>query len=125
VSEEPLTAAQKLAEIERMIEDLRWVRRTPGTPEGLSYRVLKAVALDLRARSQPSTQVFEALDFQVRSALKAKARLGYIEMGNHQAVSEALLAHWSTVSAALERFEETKKQQGNEDDEDKGHRINT
>ena len=66
--------------------------------------ILKAICSDLRARmATPSNKVLNALSFQINSGMKAKVALGYMEVGHHQAIAEALVLHWATVRLALEQ----------------------
>jgi hypothetical protein len=71
--------------------------------------ILKSICSDLRARmaahsaATPSNKVLNALSFQINSGMKAKAALGYMEVGHHQAIAEALVLHWATVRLALEQ----------------------
>lgn len=104
MSDRLLTDVEKFAEIDRLITQLVTADRM--APNTLTLRVLKSIALDLQAQPGKAPRVLEALDFQVRSALRCKARLGYIEQSNHQAVSESLLGHWPVVRKALEKFGE-------------------
>ncbi len=108
-----ITAQEKIKVVEDMIELLRAYRNEPGTEQNRTWHVLKAVASDLRAQlaSAPNAAV-RSLEFHVESARKQKARIGFIEMGNHQAVSESLISFWPTVRRALVQANGTEKQQG-------------
>ena len=103
----PLNDAELLVEVEALIEDLRWARGDPAVPEHRKWLALKQMARDIRARSTPPTRAVDAVIFQVQSGMKARTRLGFIDPGHHQAISEAVIAHWPTIRLALERLQET------------------
>lgn len=41
---------QKIATVERLLDDFRWARSSPNTAEHATYRTLKDIARDLKAR---------------------------------------------------------------------------
>lgn len=93
-------AEEKILLVERLIQDK--ARSTPGTPEHRRHEVLKSIAADLRTQLQKTNHVaLQALSFQVTSARRQKARIGYLEVGHQQALAEAVLAHWPAVRQAL------------------------
>ena len=99
--------ADKLAAVESVIEMLRWARDDDTVIEHDIWLKLKATAADLRARlDEAPGRTLDALAFQVNSALRAKARVGYIDVGHQQAIAEAFIAHWPVVSHALEKVGE-------------------
>jgi hypothetical protein len=103
VNKPPFTVEDQIGAVERLIEDLRWARNDPTVPEHRTYTILKSLATDLRARLDgASNRTLDALAFQVESATKAKARIGYVEVGHHQAVSECVMANWPVIKRALE-----------------------
>ena len=96
----PFTDEQKIEALERAIIGERQAT-------GVRNEVLAAVAADLRAATAERVSgTLRSLQFQVDSARRSKARLGYMDVGHQQAMAEALLAHWPAVRAALKRFEE-------------------
>ena len=102
MSDHQLTDAEKIYVVESIIEDLK-----ARAPFDTRLPELKKLATFLRAQRPSSVpKVLEALEFQVCSALRSKARLGYIEVGHWQAIAEGLLAHWPVVRKALEKFGE-------------------
>lgn len=114
-----VTTQQKLAAVERLLDDLRWARGG-NAPEAETYDALLAIAVDLRAETpQEVGRVLQAMADQVDRARRGKARLGFYNIGNAQTITEALCGRWwSTVKKALERFEEQGKR--HEDERDRG-----
>lgn len=101
---EEITVEEKIAVIETLIESVRWARPHETAPEHRTWRVLRAIAADIRAeRPEAPSAALDQLSFQVDVARRTKARIGYVEMGQHQAVSECLMAFWTVVRKALER----------------------
>ena len=101
---EEITVEEKIAAIERMIEEGRHARSSPDESTHRAWLVLKSIAADLRAqRPQAPSAALQSLEFQVDSARRWKARIGFVDIGHHQAVSECLLANWTVVRKALER----------------------
>jgi hypothetical protein len=91
----------KLAVLENIIVAMRYKPAVKLTSHDVA--IIKQIADDVRATiAEKQSQVTEALAFQVQSALKCKARLGYIDVGHQQAVANGLLAHWPVVRRALE-----------------------
>lgn len=103
----PPTSAEKLALIEDMIERFRWARSAPSAPEHGVWLKLKAIASDMRAVLGDANPVRLALEHQINAAARHKARIGFITIGQHQAIAEALMAHWSVVDIALRRDSRT------------------
>lgn len=100
----------KLAAVERLIEDFRWARKDPAVPEHATYLALKAIATDLRApKVEAKGRALQSLGFQVDAARAFKARIGYVEVGHMQAMAEALMAHWPAVKKALSREAENEE----------------
>jgi hypothetical protein len=106
------TDAEKLEVVEMILDRTRSAH--PGgkiiPPQGVEVEILKSICVDLRMRSAaPSNKVLDALAFQINSAMKARVRLGYVEVGHYQAIAEALILHWPTVRVALEHINGEKK----------------
>ena len=100
------TDADKMKAVDLIIRDLRWAANDSALPENWTLGALKALYADLHAATPTaSNRVLDALDFQINSAMKSKARLGYIDAGHHQAVSECALAHWPAIRHALKSSE--------------------
>ena len=98
-----MTPEVKLATVERLIEDFRWARSDPMVPEHQTYNALKALAVELRAQSpRASNKALQVLSMPIEHAQRFKACMGYIDMGHHQAISEALIGQWPVVRRALE-----------------------
>ena len=91
-----------------VLEDILDETRTSGTwsCDEDEADVLKSICAEIRAGSKPPSQTLEALSFQVNAATRTKARIGYVEVGQFQAVAEGLIAHWPVVRLALERLAE-------------------
>lgn len=98
----------KIAAVDRLIHDLRWLRDLPNHPQYVEYQALKEIHADLVAETPKEiTKVLGAIAFQVESARKSKARIGIIEIGNMQTLAEGMMGRWwPVVKKALERFEE-------------------
>lgn len=108
--ERTFTPEEKLAVVERMIEAHRWARSAPGTKEQETWLALRAIASDVRATLPTAPgRTLQALSFQVDSARRSRARIGYLDVSHQQAVAEALLAHWLVVRRALELIERVDK----------------
>lgn len=103
-----LTVAEKLAEIENLIELHRWTRRFPKDPEYRTYVALKMIAKDLRARLDGKAEATRReLGSKVASAVrKADADS---DVFNHALLELAkdVIGHWPTVEQALEQYEKT------------------
>ena len=101
--EQIFTTADQLQVTETLIEGLRWARAAePEPPERRIWLVLKSIAASLRGRAPDANQkTLRALSYHVRVALRGKARIGYLELGHMQALSENVIAHWPVIEAAL------------------------
>jgi hypothetical protein len=98
---EIFTDEEKLGVVERILDGLRqdggWL------PEAGDCEILKSICADFRARSPAAIdKAIDSLEFQVHSATRAKARLGYVEIGHYQAIGDRVLAHWPVIRPALE-----------------------
>lgn len=101
-----MTVEEKIDVVETLIEEYRWARNVETAPEHRIYGALKEIATDLRAATPAArSKVVDALRFQVDSAKRGKARIGYMEIGHMQALAEAVLAHWAVIKLALETKE--------------------
>lgn len=103
-----VTAEEKIAVVEELIEALRGAgaRADQASPDNRRYHVLKAIAADLRGQLATAPEpALRSLSFQVDSAKRMKARIGYVDSGHHQAVSECLMSFWPVVRHALEQTE--------------------
>jgi hypothetical protein len=101
-----VTRDQKIAAVGRLLDDLRWSRGTDCI-EAQTYDALTAIAVDLRAETPAEIgKVRQAITHQVQFALRAKAHSGYFELGNMQALTEAICGKWfPVITKALEQFE--------------------
>jgi len=99
---EEFDVGEQLLEVERLIEEFRWARSQEGTSEERTYRVLKAIARDLRGRLNGATSVasralgsrLEAVRLARDPESRARALRG---------VGEELVGRWPAVRIALER----------------------
>ena len=99
------TVADKLRTVELLIEDFRWARNDDALPEHLTYRVLKAIASDLRGRMNGSAEdARREIGLRIAGAIRSKTALGY-ERGMMLGVAEELIGRWPVIEQALERFE--------------------
>lgn len=95
---------EKLETLERVLDQSRYHEATRELFSREDRLILKAICADIKARDPAiGNRVLDAISFQVNSAALAKARLGYLDVGHHQALAEALLAHWPAVRVALEK----------------------
>lgn len=99
---ERFTDDEKLSVIERILDDLR--TQSGWFPMPGDREVLKAVCMDYRNR-QPETanKAIEVIEFQINSAMRSQAQLGYLDVGHAQAVAERALKYWPTIRRALEQ----------------------
>jgi len=113
-----VSTRQKLAAVERLLDDLRWSRGTKA-PEAETYDALLAIAVELRAQTPVEAgRVLKAMTDQVQRARRGKSRLGFYDGGNAQTITEALCGRWwPTVERALQTFE----QQGTKHEETAGN----
>jgi hypothetical protein len=101
-----VTTRQKLAAVERLLDDLRWARGKRA-PESETYDALLSIAVDLRAETPAEAgRVLKALTDQIDRARRGKARLGFYDAGNAMTICEAVCGRWfPTIRKALEQFE--------------------
>jgi len=102
-----VTTQEKLAAVERLLDDLRWARGKRDTTEAQTYEALAAIATDLRAGTpKEAGRVLAAFTDQVQRARRGKVRLGFYDVGNAQTICEAVCGRWfPTIRKALEQFE--------------------
>jgi hypothetical protein len=96
-------ASDKLAVIQRLIEDFRWARSDPAVPEHKTYKLLKLIAVDMQAARRGSGG-------RVLSALKnrrqrIKSRPGADGAPDVTQLGQEVLAHWPVIERALQDFE--------------------
>lgn len=95
---------EKLAAVERLIEEFRWARNDPLNAEHATFITLKAIAADLRAQEpEAKSTALRELERRIEAVNNAKAH-GYIG-GAMIGVGEELIGRWPVVRLALERFE--------------------
>ena len=107
----PLTDAEKLIEIEALIEDFRYARNDPILQEHRTYLTLKSIAADLRGRG-PGVAGAAQVELQrvIDNAIAAKTGLGY-DVNRLRRVAEELIGRWPTIRQALERFDRVTRDQ--------------
>jgi hypothetical protein len=111
-----VTHEDKLAAVERCIEDFRWARAAdPSTLEHQTYHALKEVAADLRA-AKPGTpgQTLATLEREVGATLRARSPLGHVPKGNLVAVGQIVVGRWREIALALR--EAAERQQATEEE---------
>jgi hypothetical protein len=110
-----VTHEDKLAAVERCIEDFRWARAAdPSTLEHQTYHALKEVAADLRAaRPGVAGETLALLEREVERALASKCSLGF-NSGNLVAIGQLVLGRWREVGLALR--EAAERQQATEEE---------
>ena len=103
-----VTLDQKIAAVDRLLQDLRWARGRTDVLEGETHAALVAISAELHAE-QPETigRVLAAMTDQVDRARQGKARHGQFEIGHCQTLAEGLCGRWwPTVARALRQFEQ-------------------
>lgn len=92
---------EKIKVVERFIDGMRHAR-DPNDADHRTYLIMKQVAQDMRAQLQETSHgVLNALGRQVEAARRQKARIGFVEVGQLQAVAEGTMAHWPAIRRAL------------------------
>lgn len=106
------TLEQKLAAIERTIDQTREAMRSGAAPtdeEVAHYHALKAISVDIRARQAlPRNEALGALE-QELARMKAsivRGRPGGYDHGKMIGVANVLISKWPIVRQALERFKQ-------------------
>lgn len=96
--------AEKLGVIEHLIERYRWAKNQPRSDEHHTFEVLKAIALDLRAR-EPGTaeKVIVEMERRINAALAGSTALG-LPSGALIAVGQETIARWATLRQGLEKL---------------------
>lgn len=98
---EQVDLAEQLAVVERFIEEFRWARCEVGAPQERTYRALKLIAKDLRARlPEAAPEAAQALQRKIDAAGRAKDPARRVSA--LRAVAEELVGRWPTVRRALE-----------------------
>lgn len=100
------SAIEKIAVVDELIRAMRPVADRDAAASR-AIDILKAIDSDIRATVKPKTTAHQALEFQVNSAKKQNATLGYIDEGHCRAVTTAVIAHWSVINLALSEDRET------------------
>lgn len=95
-----ITLQDKLAAVERLIEDLRWAREKPDALERETFLALKEIAKDIRARMDGVPQ---AAVFELESRVNAIRNHGSSTPRMHQLAAE-FISRWPVIKQALERF---------------------
>ena len=101
-----VSTAQKLAAVERLLDDLRWSRGSQA-PEAETYDALLAIAGDLRAGTPAEMgRVLRAMTDQINRARKGKSRLSFYDVGHMQTLTEAICGRWwPVIENALRQYE--------------------
>lgn len=98
-----MTLEDRIAAVERVIEDFRWARNEPGCVEHRTYAAMKEIAADLRGRRPLTASVaVSALQRRIDAANASKDERGY-QIGHLCGVAEELIGRWAAVRYALER----------------------
>lgn len=102
-----VTHADKIAAVDRLLDDFRWAREQPQEPEHATFHALVAIAADLRAQTpKESSKVLRAMSHQVDVIKRTKAQIGYIDHGQMENLTNAVTGRWwPTIRAALENHE--------------------
>ena len=98
----PVSLAEQLAEVEALIEVFRWARNSPEEAEERTYRALKLIAKDLRARLPAAApEAAQALQRRIDALQRSRTAHGY-DVRALRGVAEELVGRWPAVRRALE-----------------------
>jgi hypothetical protein len=102
-----MIVADQIAAVEKALDDIRYARSDSTCPEHAAYNLLKEYAAELRAQTPGEiSRVLAGMTDQVDRARRAKAQLGFYEIGNAQAICESVCGRWwAVIRRALEQFE--------------------
>lgn len=104
-----MTLDEKIAVVDRLIDEFRWSRPMPETEEYRTYATLKEIAEDLRGRLAGTPGIVEhELETRIASARASKTGMGYPQTVM-VALAENLIGRWPTVKQALARCETTEE----------------
>lgn len=103
-----MTPEEKLAAVERCIEDFRWTRDNPEDHDKIEYQTYLAmceIAAELR-KGVPTAAgpALTELQRRIDTIDRSKTEFGY-SINALKSAAEELVGRWPTVRAALERFE--------------------
>lgn len=100
-----MTPNEKLAAVERCIEDFRWTRDHQDLIEYQTYLAMCELAAEIRKGTQAAAGTARAeLGRRIEDATRSKTMLGY-SINALRGIAEELIGRWPTVRAALEQFE--------------------
>lgn len=102
-----MTIDEKLAALERCIEDFRWARGGPDSPERQTYDALKELSAELRARRGRAPSV-AAVELE---RIITSAKVSRLAGGHVRRLAEEVIGRWHTIRQALDRYQELEEAQ--------------
>lgn len=97
----------KIAALELEIAEARKFRREPSSPMQRHFKILKAIAADLRARQQlPRSNALGALERELVRLKASRDARGSYDAGRAAEMANIVVSRWPTISQALEMFGE-------------------
>lgn len=100
-----ITIQEKLAAVQRLLEDLRHARNDPMLPEYATFHAMRAIASDLMARLPGNPEATRrALGKRIADAVRSRTPDGYLQ-SHARGLAEELVGRWPVIEQALERFE--------------------
>lgn len=101
------TIDDKIAALEIEIKEARQGRRDPGSALHRHYKILQAIASDLRARQQlPRSQALGALSREIELMKSTAGPTGHYQDVRAIALANVVIGKWPIISQALEQFGE-------------------
>ena len=102
-----MTLEDKIAAVERLLDDFRDWRNAPEAVEHQTWLALKEIAKDLRGRAPEAPgEALQALQRRIADAAATKTGNGGIgfDPGALAGIGQEVIGRWPTVRQALERF---------------------
>lgn len=95
----------KIAAIEKALEEMRYARDDSTCPEHAAYHLLKEYIGELRAQTPAEkNRVLFAMTHQVNVARRQKVTQGFYDTGTAMTICESICGRWwPVVRAALEQ----------------------
>ena len=99
------TIEQKIEALNMEIAEIKGARREPGSPLHQQYRILQAIAADMRARQElPRNDVLTSLGRALEVMKSDREPGGHYDRERAMAVANVVVGTWPIISQALENF---------------------